>query len=191
MPKKLRVSTKTRKKSWFKVLSPPIFGKQVVGRTLAYEPSSVVGRCLEVNLSTLLDDFTKQGQDIRLRVKKVNDSSAETEIIGFKLSNALLSRYVRKKTSLVYSSDVVTLKDGKRVRIKSFLVTSFRTRKKQKNSLVKGLKEMIGEAGGSYNLDALVTAVAGEKLQKKIQTKLRKIYPIKHVVVQKIELLKK
>lgn len=184
--RKTKVKGKT--KSWYKVLSPKIFNEQEIGRTLAESAAQLKNRTMTVSLGTLLGDVTKQGINLKLKISSTKETSAFTDIMQLELTRPYLFRMIRRYTSFVYSNDFVETKDKNKVKVKTIIVTSFKSKGQQKKDLRAGLREMIESQVAKYNYDALITAVSANKLQEEMQSRLRKIYPIKSVIIQKVEL---
>lgn len=183
-----KVVVKKKTKNWYKLLAPEIFNFQEIGTTIAEVPESLVGRTISISLGTLLNDVTKHGINLKLQAVSTEKHSAHTKIVQFELTRPYLSRFLRKNTSFVYSNDYVKTKDEISVKVKTIIITSFKSKGKQKSDLRKAIKELIAKQVANYNYEAFITAASANKLQAEMQSVLRTIYPIKSVVIQKIEL---
>ncbi len=182
-----KVIVKKKPKNWYKLLAPEVFNSQEVGTTLAETPESLVGRTITISLGTLLNDVTKHGINLKLQAVSTEKHSAATKIIQFELTRPYLSRFLRKNTSFIYSNDYVKTKDEVPVKVKTIIITSFKSKGKQKSDLRKAIKELVAKQVVNYNYEAFITAASANKLQAEMQSALRVIYPIKSVVIQKIE----
>ena len=51
---------KAKKKFWFQLVAPKMFGGQVIGESYVNDPQSLKGRSVTVNLRVLTDDIKNQ-----------------------------------------------------------------------------------------------------------------------------------
>ncbi|MCD6403776.1 hypothetical protein DRN62_03860 [Nanoarchaeota archaeon] len=170
---------------WYKILAPKVFNEQEIGQTLG---SNLVGRVVKLPLSRLIDDITKQHIHLFLRLKEVEDGVVRTEIKGYELSRAYLARLVRRRTSRIDSIDKVKTKDGKEIVVKSMLITAHKATQRQRYLLRKRLSQYIQKVVPEYNWEAFILALAVGRFQSEIKRRLKKIYPIRHAEIRKVEL---
>ena len=175
-------------KKWYKIHSPKIFNSVDLGQTLSEDGKNLIGRTITVPLSRLIDDRGKQHISVNLRVSNLKESVAETAFVSYKLSRAYLSRYVRRRTSRIDSVDDVVTKDGKKLRIKSLLITTFKATRKQRYSLRKELSKFVSSNLKEYTVDSFLLSVTVRKFQGKIKKKMNKIYPVRYAEIRVIEL---
>ncbi len=175
-------------KKWFKILAPKIFNKMEIGQSLSEEGKDLLGRTISLPLSTLLGDRSRHYVIVKLKIVDAKEGKAFTEIKSMKISRSYLVRYVRRRTSRVDSIDDVVTKDGKRMRIKSLLVTAFKAKRRQRYSLRKALSEEVKKRLKEYTADAFVLSVSVGKFQATIKKKLSKIYPLRFSEIRVIEM---
>jgi len=180
---------KKKKKRWFEIIAPKEFRSRKVGETLAVEPNEVVGRKLRLNLSSLVDEFRRQGVNVQFKVVSVTDNSAVCETVGYGLVRSYVRRIVRKGSSKMDDSFVVVSKDSKKFKIKPIVVTKHKINDSSLTSLRKKASEFIVQKVGELNSVEVFEAVVRGKLQKELRSGLMKICPIGACEVRALEML--
>jgi len=180
---------KTKAKKWISIHAPTIFNEVIIGETITIDPQKVMGRTVELRLSTLLDDMSKSHVHIKLRINEIKDDEAYTEIIKYELSRIMLSRIVMRRTSKVESVDDVVTQDGRKIRIKSFAITLKKATTLQRTSVRNKLSTLIKKIASKYNFEAFILGTVSEKIQNDITKKLKKIYPLRKVEVRMIQII--
>ncbi len=189
MPKKTRRTViKKKEKKWFKVFAPKLLGETEIGRTLAVDKKHVIGRTIKTSLGLILNNPSKHKIMINLKITSVHESKATTTIMKYQLDPVYRKRMVRRNTSLILNNQKISTKDGKNIQIQSFLVTSYRAKGKQKKDLRKTLEEEIKKVVQKNSFDDLILQVIDKKIQKNLKTKIKKIYPLNYVEIDKIVL---
>jgi ribosomal protein S3AE len=178
---------KPKAKKWVKIVAPKIFNEAELGESLVLEPKSLVGRVVHVPLSVLVGDFSKQHLILSFKITEIKDGVAYTETSKFTVSNAHIVRRTRRRATKIDSVRTITIKDNTKVRIKTIVITPFRTQRFQKHSLIMELGKSIEEMCKDYNFEALVLALCSNKIQVDLQTKLKKVYPVKYLEIRGLE----
>ena len=125
-------------------------------------------------------DLTNQlkGKALELKLKiNVDNNKANAKAIQIQLLGYYVRRAVRKGTDHCEDSFVAQIKD-QRVRIKPLLVTRKRVTKKVLNGLRKSAKEKITDYVKDKKFDDLIVEIINGKIQREINIKLKKIYPL-------------
>ncbi len=175
-------------KKWYQINAPKVFNSVDIGQTLAEDPKELTDRRISVPLSRLIDNRSKQHIIVKLEVDNIKDNIVEMKVVSYKLSRTHLVRFVRRGISRVDSIDNVVTKDGKKIIVKSMLITAFKAKRRQTYSLRKELSEYVKNNITEYSLDDFLVAVSIGKFQMQIKKKLSKVYPLRYVEIRAIEI---
>ena len=93
--KKRVLKVKRKKKVWFKVLSPEVYGKREIGEITAFEAKNLIGRVIKLSARDLTTS-RDQNQKISLRVTEVKGDTAETEVIKSNIVDSVVQKKSRK-----------------------------------------------------------------------------------------------
>jgi small subunit ribosomal protein S3Ae len=178
-----------KSKKWVDILAPTMFGEQKVGETLSTDPESIVGRIIEVPLSNLIGDFSKQHVTIRLQVTDVKDKKAKTKFIGHKITKEYMRSLIRRKnTSIEGVSDVIT-KDGIKVRIKAIALALGRAQRLQEKLIRKIMHDVAARNAKDMDFDKFMHNVVIGRIPSAMYRESGKIYPLKRMEVKKTEVM--
>ena len=87
---------KAKKKFWFQIVAPKMFGEQVIGESYVSDPNLMVGKYVTVNLRVLTDEIKNQNIKISFIINNVKENKAHCSTIGFNLLPAAIKRMVSK-----------------------------------------------------------------------------------------------
>ena len=167
---------KAVKKRWFRIIAPKLFNERVVGETPAFDPQTLSGKALKVNMFTLTDNMRKQHTEISLLVDNVEGDKAITRMIGYHTLPTSIKRLVRKgRTRLDQTIKAIT-KDEKVVTIKVLLITRNVVQGSVTRAMHTETKRFIIKSVSASNFDQLSELIIYGKLQKELKTKLNKAY---------------
>jgi small subunit ribosomal protein S3Ae len=121
---KRAVVDKWKKKKTFNIMAPKEIGNVELGNTVAEKPDMIKGRTIEANIGSLLNQVRKKHISLVFKVTDVQGSTANTEIVGYKVKPAFLKRFFKRRSSKIESTLYAYTKDRKRVKIKTMIVTS-------------------------------------------------------------------
>lgn len=177
-----------KKLKWYKVYSPKVFGSKEVGETKSDDPKKVMGRVLTINARDLTGDYKKSHINIKLKINKLEDDKAFTEVYGYQVSRQHLQRFIHKNSSKIDVIQDLETNDKKKIRVKCVATTIRRVQSTKKklirNKLIKELKKIIN----NMTLDNLIFISTTNKIQKTINNRLKKTYPLKFVEIKRIDL---
>ncbi|MEK6867254.1 MAG: hypothetical protein AABX98_00385 [Nanoarchaeota archaeon] len=179
-----------KKKSWFQILAPDIFGKAVIGETIIEDSKQLMGKCIELSLMSLTGDMKKQNVSVTFRVDKVLEGKGHTQLISYDLSPASIKRLVRRGRMRVDASFVCQTKDGVKIRVKPFLLTAHETNKSILSSLRKYASAFIATYVSLYDYDVIFKDIVSGKLQAGVRQAVHTIYPIRSSEIRILHLLK-
>lgn len=175
---------KWRKKKFFTILAPKVFQERELGQTIAYEPSSLMGRRLKTNLMVLLGNIKKQHVNVTFVVDKVQGDTGRTRVQRYEIIQAALKRKVRRQRDRLDASFRCVTRDGKIVQVKPLVITVFRTSNSVRTDVRKKLISLIRGSVKKLDYDAFVMELINDKLQREVAQALRKILPVRSVDVR-------
>lgn len=180
---------KTIKKKWFEIKAPKIFDYKEIGETLALESKEIMGRTVNLNASSMIGDPRKQHIKLILKVGKIKDEIGYTFVKKLEIMRSYIGRIVRKKASKITAITSTKTKDGLDIKIRITAITTHKAHFNQQKEIRKILETQTAKMAIKYNYSALILTIISEKLQATLRNQLKKIYPIKQLEVEKVELL--
>jgi small subunit ribosomal protein S3Ae len=174
-------------KTWFTLHAPKVFNENAIGETLGKDAQSLVGRTIDMPLSEVIGDVTKHHIKLKLRIINVTGEHANTEIVSYELSKPYTQRMIRRKISKLDVVCDVKLKDDKYVRIKIVGITLAKANSSKTTSLRREIAREVSKEFQNFDLDSLVVMLSTGRMQREIQKKLSKIYPLRFLEIRKVE----
>jgi len=198
------------KKQWYKIQSPPSVGNSVevgwtpVNKTMGTKLSkdSLLNRVCEVSYGDIqLQEHTQfHYKKVRMQVEEVKGSTLYTSFYGINIIREKLYNYLRKRMSLIDVVADIKTQDGYILRV---LITTFTARKPNqlksntyaKHSQVRAIRKTfvkyIARRASTNNISDFAQNVINDDVSQKLLEKGKKIYPLSHVMVRKVKVLKK
>lgn len=170
---------KLKKKQWFPIIAPKQFNNVVIGETLVYEPSQMLGKTLSHSLMNLTNDTKRQNTSVHFRITDIENNAAKTKIIGYQIIPSSVKRLMRRNSKKMDMSFVCETEDNVLLRIKPVVVTKSKvkgsTGAKVRNNAVSFLSRAIKK----MKFDDVMGDLISHKLQSEMRAFLNKIYPLK------------
>ncbi|MBI2133434.1 hypothetical protein HYU11_02010 [Candidatus Woesearchaeota archaeon] len=182
---------KVVKKKWVTITATKSFDESVLGESLVASPSELKGRIISVNLATLTDDIKQQHISLKFVINEVENDKAVGELIAFEVMPAAIKRLVRRGATRIDSSFVCETADGKKARIKPFLLTKAYAKGLISKKLRKMLNEHIASEVKKVSFDDLVRTLIGNKLQTNAKQVLKKVYPVRSCEIKSVQVVLK
>jgi ribosomal protein S3AE len=159
-----------RKKRFFSI-ELPLIKKET--QLQAYELKELGNRVIKYDLTRIL-----KGKNIIITfTTEFKDEQIKTIPKEIKLLSYYIRRMMRKGTSYVEDSFSISCKDAQ-VRIKPFLITRRKVPRKIRNALrLKSREELINYIKNKTS-EELFDEILKNTLQKNLNAKLKKIYPL-------------
>jgi len=178
-----------KKKRWYGIMAPKEFNNKKIGDTLAGEPKEMVGRSVIINLMNLVDDYKKQGINIKFKIESINDDNAMCKTVGYEMLRSHARRVVRKNADKTDDSFLAESKDGMKFRIKPLIVTRTRVSHATLGKLRKIAKDYLNERFKELNMVEVFESAIQSKFQREIRSNLIKICPIGACEIRQLEIL--
>jgi len=178
-------------KKWVDIMAPPMFGEQQIGETFSSDPASIMGRTVEVQLSKIIGDYSKQHVNLKFQVTDVQDTKATTRFIGHSITREYMRSLIRRKTTRIEGvSDVVT-KDGVKVRVKAIALALGRAQTLQEKTIRKIMHDVAARYAKDLNFDKFINDIVVGRIPSAMYRESGKIFPLKRLEVRKTEVRSK
>lgn len=189
-PKKVSI-VKSRRKSWFRIIAPSVFGHREVGESYLGQAEEALGRNLRVNLKELTGNVKDQNAYIILKINQINGQALNTVVIGYELTAAYVRRAVRKNTKRLDDYFLLKTKGGKTVVIKTLMITMSKAQRSVCSQLRKETLTVLREELSHQSFDEFVDSLVHFKIQSNLKKRLKKIFPLKEIAVRTLALKEK
>lgn len=196
------------KKQWYKIQSPPTVHNSVqvgwtpVNKTVGTKLSKdgLMNRVAEVSFGDIQENTHFAWKKIRMQVEEVKGSALYTSFYGINIIREKLYNYLRKRMSLIDCVADVKTQDGYILRC---LITTFTARKagqqksntyakhSQVRAIRKAFVKYITKRASVSNIGDFAQNVINEDISQKLLDKGKYIYPLSHVLIRKVKVLKK
>jgi len=196
------------KKKWYKLQSPPTVGNSTVvgwtpvNKTMGTKLSKdgLLNRVCEVSLADIQENTQFAWKKIKMQVEEVKGNNCYTSFYGIDMIREKLYYFLRKRMSLIdVFADVKTV-DGYILRV---LVTTFTSRKQgqakansyakasQIRAIRKAFVKVLTKIAQTETIADFASNVLNDIVAGKLTDKGKKIFPLSHVLVRKVKVLKK
>lgn len=194
------------RKDWYGIKAPSMFATRDVGKTFVNRTTglknandALKGRVFEVSLADLQKDEDHAFRKIKLRVDEVQGKNCLTNFHGLDFTSDKLRSLVRKWQSLIEANVTVKTTDDHLLRLFAIAFTKKRPNQIKKTTYAqssqirairKKMVEIIQREAASCTLAQLTTKLIPEVIGREIEKATGGIYPLQHVHIRKVKLLK-
>jgi len=176
---KAKVVTKIKKKFWFPIVAPKIFNNAQLGEIYLDEADKAAGRTFWHPLKEISGSMRDQHVYLNFKIKKSPGNNLMTEIVGYRLTPNSIKRMVRRHHDRIDDSFVLETSDSKKIRIKTLILTAYKTKNSVDTRLKKEMKKKLEEDIKKINFGNLIDKLISSKIQIETKKFLTKIYPVK------------
>ena len=170
---------KLKKKQWYSILAPKQFDNIVIGETLVYEPSAMLGKTLSHSLMNLTNDTKRQNINIHFKVVEIHGDKAKTSIIGYEIIPSSVKRFVRRNSEKMDISFTCETADNVFLRVKPLVITRSDVKGSIATKLRKNVIAYFVKTIKKLTYDEVINELIIHKLQSVIKKDMDKIYPLK------------
>ncbi len=181
---------KIKKKSWYPVITPKIFGSREVGEMYLTSPESARGRILQINLKELSNNVKDQNAYVSFRIEKPEGNLLHASVVGYRLTPAFVRRTVRKGTDRVDHYHLATTTDGQRLVFKILIVTRNKVQHSVKTSLRLKAAALLSEEATKGDLPFFINSLVSGRIRQLLKKHLDKIYPVKEAALRAVGIYK-
>jgi len=203
---KKRIVDPFTKKEWYDIKAPTTFSQTQVGKTCVNKTSgtkiaseALKGRVFTVNLADLQKDEDQAHRKIRLIAEDVQGTKILTNFHGMDLTADKLRSLVRKWQSLIEAHVDVKTTDGYVLRMFAIGFTKKRPNQVKKTAYAqtsqvrtirRKMMDIMTQEASTSDLKDLVVKFIPEGIGKRIEKECKGIYPLQHVYIRKVKVLK-
>jgi small subunit ribosomal protein S3Ae len=160
----------------------------------------LMNRVCEVSYSDIKENTQFPWKKIKMQVEEVKSGNCYSSFYGVDMVREKLYYFLRKKMSLIDCFCDVKTMDGYILRC---LVTTFTARKSgqvksntyAKSSQIRAIRKIftkiLTKQAQTSNISEYTANVLNNTLAEKLQTKGSQIFPLGHVLIRKVKVLKK
>lgn len=177
---------KVKRKFPVEIKAPEVFNNISLGKTQITDLKTFVGKTVKMNLMYVTKSVKNQNVRMLFRVIDVDSGLAKTEIKSYEQIAYYLKRFVKAGSDLVEDSFVCESKDGRKVRVKPFVVTKKSTSGMILADLRQKIIEIISKDIKSQTAEEFVHGVAMGKFQLGYRNEIKKVFPLKALEFRKV-----
>jgi len=178
-----------KKKSWYKILAPKMFQEKEIGETIVLKEKNLIGRQINVPLSVFTNKILHQQTILSFVVSEIKGKTAYTEPKGFELTKDALRKDIRRRRSLIKTILNLKTKDGKKIRMTTYVFTITKIDTQKQKDLRAIVDEQLKDSvpKGNY-LKIFQDSIYGD-LASSVYKKIKKLHKIRRVEIGKIKTL--
>ncbi len=176
-------------KEWYKIMAPESFGGKEIGKTLALEPSTLVGKRIVLSAMELTDNFSKYYLKFSFRITKVDGKLAFAEFDGTECLRDYLSRMVLRRVRRIDTIQDLMTKDKKKIRVKGLGVIGRRVKSSIKVKVSNKIREVLKSMIEDMTLDEFVQEILSDEIKNVIFDEVRSTYPLRNFEIRKTEVI--
>lgn len=144
------------------------------------------GKVIKLDTTRILKGKSSES---KLKILKDKDGNLVAKFFNFKILPFYMKRVVRKGTNYVEDSFLVEVKNAQ-LRVKPFLLTRKKVHRSVRKALRNKAKELIFDFFKTKTREQVFNSIFRGEIQKYLNTKLRKIYPLAFCDIRVIEVKK-
>ncbi|MEK6853062.1 MAG: hypothetical protein AABX64_00060 [Nanoarchaeota archaeon] len=179
-----------KKKVWYKIVGPKMFGQMELGETYLSSPEEALGRTVKINLKDISGNVKDQNAYVCFKLDAIEGNVLKASAIGYELTATHVKKLVRKNTDRIDDYFTFTTKDRKNIIVKTLIITQIKAQRSVRGQLRKKLSDFLAEEAKNSTFDVLVDNLATRKIQMTLKKILYKIYPVNEVAVRVLTLKK-
>jgi small subunit ribosomal protein S3Ae len=179
-------TTKIKKKKWVQIIAPKTFKDIVIGESPVYENEEMIGRTIKVNVMTLTKDPKKQNLNLVFRVTSLDGNRAVSDIEGYEMLPSSIKRLIKRRKEKIDDSFVCLSKDGKKIRIKSLMITNGKANNSIVTMIRKNFRFQTAKILEKITFEDFMNQLLYSKLITKIKDDIKVIYPLKSIEIKMI-----
>ena len=177
---------KVKRKFPVKLIAPDYLGSKVLGSSNVTDLNSLIGKTSKISLMYITGSVKNQNIRLVFKVVEVNSGEAKTEVVTYSQVPYFLGRYVKAGSELIEDSFIVVSKDGKKLRVKPFIVTKTKVSSMISTAIRNKTRELLGKEISARQSGEFINHVIMYKLQNMLRSELKKITPIKTFEFKKV-----
>ena len=182
-----KIKDKWRAKSWYNLLAPEMFNRQVLGETPSDEPGKLVGRVTEVTVQDLTGDFSRMHIKLQFKVHQIQGQDAHTQFVGHDMTSDYIRRLTRRKRTRTDLTVDVTTKDNWRIRVKPMAITDRRIQSSKQRAIRTLMTKVVMDTASRSTVAEFVKGIISGDLAKAIAAACKPVHPVSRVEIRRSE----
>lgn len=184
-------------KRWYEVLLPGyiVVNNKVVGQIISHDESNLVGRTIKVAISDITQKMDEKSlySSLILRTTQVVGSQVHTHVDGFEIAISYVKSLARSDSirsvgkTIIHHVQDIKLKDGHKIRIKTFLVTPAKVSATVKRNLRKRLEIEVELALKDKSFTEFINSLIDDSLITHLRKELNRVNPVQYLLIKKFE----
>ncbi|MCK4730035.1 MAG: hypothetical protein KAT28_01830 [Candidatus Aenigmarchaeota archaeon] len=175
-------------KKEFQIIAPKFFGGAAIGITRADKPDKIIGRKLSIYAGDLNKNMKKYYYKFHFKITDIEEDKANCAFVGYEVSKSYLSKNIRKFSTRIDGRIKGKTKDDKEIVLKVFVTTVKNVQTSVAKVIRQKIENFIDLSLLGNELDALMTKILNDELQRDLKKVLNIIYPISTVEIMKAEI---
>ena len=176
-------------KEWYNVIAPKYFGEKEIGKSLATEPSNLIGKIINLSAVELTDNFSKYYLKFAFRITKVEGKSAFTDFGGTECLRDYLSRMVLRRVRRIDTVQDLVTSDKRKIRVKGLGVIGRRAKSSIQVKVRNKIKDTLKSIVETSTLEEFVDGMISDEIKSSIMREVRSTYPLRNFEVRKTEII--
>jgi small subunit ribosomal protein S3Ae len=189
LPEKASSAREWKRKVWYELYAPSMFGGTRIGETLASDPQKLLGRKVEVSLGDLIQDVSRAYLKLFFQVTRVDGEKAFTDFVGHDLAQHFLRSQVRRRATKITHILTVRTKEGREVQITVVVMTVRKISRSQVKAIRSEVVNLLLTRASERTFDQFVQEAVLGKLSADVYKVAKRYCPIRRVEIQKTEVL--
>ena len=182
------VKAKIKKKRWYPILAPKLFGEEVLGESLVTDYALLRNKYITVNLMNITGEAKDQHVNIQFRVVKTQDGKGFADVVRYEMLPTSVRRFVRRGRDKISDSFTCRTSDKILVRVKPLFVTATLAKKSAQTGLRAVARKTLTEILSQSTFENAIKDLVQNKTQRHLRTVLNKIYPLKNCDIRVFEI---
>jgi small subunit ribosomal protein S3Ae len=180
---------KAKRKFPVDIVAPEFLNSAKLGSSQVSDLNSLVGKTSKINLMYISNNVKNQNVRLTFVVSEVASGLAKTQVKKYEQIPYYLGRFVKAGSSLVEDSITLVSKDGKKLRVKPFIVTKLKSTALTADLLRSNTKKILAKELEEKTYDEFMSSVINGNIQLSLRNSLKKFYPLKTLELRRVELL--
>jgi ribosomal protein S3AE len=176
-----------KRKRWYPLIAPAVFGDKVIGETFCESPDQMIGRVAIANVMNLMGIPRRQNFTLRFRVVKVADNKGFTKPISLKMLPASVRRLIRSGKERLDLSFTAKTKEGVVLRMKPLIVTANKANNSTLSDLRRKAEEVLSGYINQNSYEAVFAAAVQSSIQREFKKTLDRVTPVKVFEIKTLE----
>ena len=194
------------KKEWYDIQAPAVFQNRQVGKTCVNKTAgtkiasdALKGRVYEVSLGDLNKDEDLGFRKMKLKCEDVQGDKCLTNFHGMDITTDKLNSLIKKRRTLIECSVDVKTVDKYILRVFCIGFTDKMPNSEKKSAYAqsaqcrvirKKMSDKMIEESTTCSLKELVRKFIAGVISKEIKKSCQRVYPLQHVLIRKVKVLK-